>query len=55
MGRGQLTYVAEDPVLGAVKSLSRVQLFCDSMDCSPQGSFVPGIFHGQRIVEYVAI
>ena len=30
-------------LLTAVQSLSRVQLFCDPMDCSPLGSLVRGI------------
>ena len=34
--------------------LSHVWLFCDSMDCSPPGSFVHGIFQG-RILGWVAI
>ena len=33
--------------------LSRVQLFCDPMDCSPPGSSVHGIFQA-RILEWVA-
>ena len=33
---------------------SRVQSFCDPMDCSPPGSSVHGIFQA-RILEYVAI
>ena len=33
--------------------VSRVQL-CDPMDCSPPGSFVPGVFPA-RILEWVAI
>ena len=37
-----------------VWSLSRVRLFCDPMDCSPPGSFVPGISQA-RILEWVAI
>ena len=36
-----------------VKSLSRVRL-CDSMDCSPPGSSVHGIFQA-RVLEWVAI
>ena len=35
-------------------SLSRVQLFCDSMDCGPPGSCVHGISQA-RILEWVAI
>ena len=34
--------------------LSCVRLFCDSMDCSPPGSSVRGIFQA-RILEWVAI
>ena len=34
--------------------LSRVQLFCDPMDCSPPGSFVHGVSQA-RILEWVAI
>ena len=34
--------------------LSRVQLFCDPVDCSPPVSFVYGIFQA-RILEWVAI
>ena len=34
--------------------LSRVQLFCDPMDCSPPGSSVHGIFQA-RMLEWVAI
>ena len=36
------------------QSLSHVRLFCDSMDCSPPGSSVHGIFQA-RILEWVAI
>ena len=36
------------------QSLSRVQLFCDPMDCSPPGSSVLGIFQA-RILEWIAI
>ena len=36
-----------------VKSLSRVQLFCSPMDCSPPGSSVHGIFQA-RVLEWVA-
>ena len=36
------------------KLLSHVQLFCNSMECSPPGSSVHGIFQA-RIVERVAI
>ena len=35
------------------KSLGHVRLFCDTMDCSPLGSSVHGIFQG-RILEWVA-
>ena len=38
----------------AVKSLNCVQLFCDSMDCSPLGSSLHGISQA-RILEQVAI
>ena len=38
----------------AVQSLSHVQHFCDSMDCSPPGSSVHGISQA-RILEWVAI
>ena len=34
--------------------LSHIQLFCDSMDCSPRGSSVNGILQA-RILEWVAI
>ena len=34
--------------------LSRVQLFCDPMDCSPPGSSVHGIFQA-RVLEWGAI
>ena len=37
-----------------VKSLSRVGLFCDTMDFSPLGASVHEIFQG-RILEWVAI
>ena len=37
-----------------VKSLSRVWLFCDPMDCSLQGSSVHGIFQA-TVLEWVAI
>ena len=37
-----------------VELLSHVWLFCDSMDCTPPGSFVHGIFQG-RILGWVAI
>ena len=37
-----------------VQSLSHIHLFCDSMDCSPPGSSVHGIFQA-RILEWVAI
>ena len=37
-----------------VKSLSRVWLFCNPMDCSPPGSSVHGILQG-RILKQVAI
>ena len=37
-----------------VKSLSRVRLFCDPMDCSLPGSSVHGIFQA-RVLEWVAI
>ena len=37
-----------------VKSLSCVRLFCDSVDCSPQGFSVHGISQA-RILEWVAI
>ena len=36
-----------------VQSLSHVRLFCNSMDCSPPGSSVHGIFQA-RILEWVA-
>ena len=34
--------------------LSRVQIFCDPMDCSPPASFVHGVSQA-RILEWVAI
>ena len=37
-----------------IQSLSYVRLFCDPMDCSPPGFFVPGIFQA-RILECVTI
>ena len=37
-----------------VISLSRIQLFCDPLDCSPPGSSIHGIFQA-RILEWVAI
>ena len=37
-----------------VNSLSRVQLLCDPMDCSPPGSSVHGILQA-RTLEWVAI
>ena len=37
-----------------VKLFSRVRLFCDPMDCSPQGSSIHGILQA-RILEWVAI
>ena len=37
-----------------VKSLSRVRLFCDPIDCSPPGSSVHGIFQA-RLLQWVAI
>ena len=39
---------------GVVLLLSRVQLFCNLMDCSPQGSSVHGVLQA-RILECVAI
>ena len=36
------------------QSLSHAQLFCDSMDCSPPGSSVHGIFQA-KILEWIAI
>ena len=41
-------------ILVTVKSLSCVQLFCDTMDCSPPGSSVHGISQA-RIRECIAI
>ena len=43
----------ESPLL-VVWSLSHVQLFCDSMDCSPPGASVHGISQ-VRILWWVAI
>ena len=40
--------------IDAIESLSQVQLFCDTMDCSPPGSSVHGIFQA-RILEWAAI
>ena len=40
-----------NPVV-AVQSLSHVQLFCNSMDCSPPGFSIPKIFQA-RILEWV--
>ena len=37
-----------------IQLLSYVRLFCDPMDCSPPGFFVPGIFQA-RILEWVTI
>ena len=37
-----------------VKLFSRVRLFCDPMDCSPQGSSIHGILQA-RLLEWVAI
>ena len=39
---------------GKVKSLSRVQLFANPMDCSPSGSSVYGIYQA-RVLEWGAI
>ena len=41
-----LSFACSKPVLAVfvVQSLSRVQLFCDPMDCSPPGSSVHGNF-----------
>ena len=36
------------------KSLQSCLTLCDSMDCSPPGSFVRGIFQA-RVLEWVAI
>ena len=52
-GRGVLDYEYILSIV-VVSSLSHVWLFCDSMDCSPPGSSVHGIFQA-RILEWVAI
>ena len=44
----------ESTVVIVVQSLSRVQLFCDPMDCSPPGFSVHGVSQA-RILEWVAI
>ena len=44
----------KDPFVVVIQSLSHVQLFCDSMDCSLPGSSVHGILQA-RILKKVAI
>ena len=41
-------------IVVAVESISPVQFFCDSMDCSPPGSSVNGISQA-RILEWVVV
>ena len=45
---------AHADIIVVVQSLSRVQLFCDSIDCSPPGSSVHGISQA-RILQWFAI
>ena len=40
---GESTWVEGKDILLLLLSLSRLQLFCDPMDCSPPGSSVHGI------------
>ena len=52
--QGVLESVPLHPRNHVVYLFSSVQLFCDTMDCSPPGSSVHGIFQA-RILEWVAI
>ena len=49
LGRKAMTNLA-----AAAKSLQSCPTLCDSIDCSPSGSSVPGIFQA-RILEWVSI
>ena len=40
-------------VVVSVESLSRVRLFCDSMDCSPPGPSVHGISQARTLERVV--